>query len=114
MNDAPTGSVDITGTPRIVTQVLTATTGSLADIDGLGTLHYQWQHNTGAGFTNVGTDQSTYTLGAGDGNATVRVVVSYTDGHGTLETVASAATPRSAPMGRPAVSLSRERSPNTK
>jgi hypothetical protein len=47
-------------------QVLTANTSTLADADGLGTLHYQWQRDSGSGFVNVGTDQSTYTLTAAD------------------------------------------------
>ena len=56
-------------------------------LDGLGTLHYQWQRDSGTGFVNVGLDQATYTLGDADVGGTVRVVVSYTDGHGTAETV---------------------------
>jgi hypothetical protein len=39
--------VTITGTTT-ENQVLTADTSALADVDGLGTLHYQWQRNTGA------------------------------------------------------------------
>ncbi|MFZ0269061.1 M10 family metallopeptidase C-terminal domain-containing protein [Caulobacter sp.] len=91
VNDAPTGAVSITGT-KTENQVLTADTAALVDIDGLGTLHYQWQRNTGGGFVNVGTDQATYTLGDPDVGGTVRVVVSYTDQQGTAETVTSAAT----------------------
>jgi Ca2+-binding RTX toxin-like protein len=90
-NDLPTGGVGITGTAT-EDQVLTADTSTLSDSDGLGTLHYQWQHNVGAGFVNVGTDQVTYTLGDSDVGATVRVIVSYTDGQGFADTVTSAAT----------------------
>ena len=64
----------------------------MADADGLGTLHYQWQRDSGTGFGNVGRDQASYTLGDADVGATMRVMASYTDGHGTAETVTSAAT----------------------
>ena len=43
----------------------------------------------GSGFVNVGADQATYTLGDADVGAEVRVVVSYTDGQGTAESVTS-------------------------
>ncbi|WP_068956305.1 cadherin-like domain-containing protein [Pararhizobium polonicum] len=91
VNDVPTGGVSITGA-AIEDQVLTANTAALADSDGLGTLHYQWQRNTGSGYVNVGTDQATYTLGDADVGGTIRVVTSYTDQHGTAEAVTSAGT----------------------
>jgi Ca2+-binding RTX toxin-like protein len=91
INDAPTGGVSITGATT-ENQVLTANTSALADIDGLGTLHYQWQHNVGSGFVNVGSDQATYTLVDADVGGTVRVVVSYVDGQATAEAVTSSAT----------------------
>lgn len=90
VNDAPTGAVSITGVAT-EDQVLTAVS-TLADLDGLGTLHYQWQRDSGAGFVNVGADQATYALGDADVGGVVRVVVSYTDGQGSAESVASAAT----------------------
>jgi hypothetical protein len=90
-NDAPTGGVSVTGTAT-EDQVLTADTSTLADSDGLGTLHYQWQHNVGSGFVNVGADQTTYTLGDSDVGGLVRVVVSYTDGQGFANSVTSSAT----------------------
>ena len=89
-NDAPTGGVSITGT-QTENQVLTAVS-TLADSDGLGTLHYQWQRNTGSGFTNVGTDQATYTLGDADYASLIRVVVSYTDGQGFANSATSSST----------------------
>ncbi|MDQ0323457.1 hypothetical protein QO002_005663 [Pararhizobium capsulatum DSM 1112] len=91
INDAPTGGVSIAGTSN-VNQVLTANTAALADADGLGALHYQWQRDTGSGFVNVGTDQATYTLGDADVGGVVRVVTSYIDQNGTAEAVASAGT----------------------
>jgi Ca2+-binding RTX toxin-like protein len=88
-NDAPVGGVSITGTAT-EDQVLTADTSTLSDNDGTGTLHYQWQRDTGAGFVNVGADQATYTLGDADVGGVVRVIVSYTDGYGTVESAVSA------------------------
>jgi diphthamide synthase (EF-2-diphthine--ammonia ligase) len=108
VNDAPTGSVSITGTAT-EDQVLTAVS-TLADVDGLGTLHYQWQRDSGAGFVDAGAaDQSTYTLGEADVGGVVRVVVGYTDGQGTAETVTSSATAaianvNDAPTGGAAIS----------
>ncbi|HWU13825.1 MAG TPA: Ig-like domain-containing protein, partial [Caulobacter sp.] len=91
-NDAPTGGATITGTAT-EDQVLTADTSTLADPDGLGTLHYDWQRDTGSGFVSTGAaDQATYTLGDADVGGTVRVVVSYTDGQGFANSVTSSAT----------------------
>ena len=82
--------MSITGTAS-ENQVLTAVS-TLADVDGLGALHYQWQHDLGSGFVNVGLDQATYTLGDADVGGTVRAVASYTDGQGFAESATSAAT----------------------
>ena len=72
-NDAPTGSVTISGT---VTEgeVLTAETGTLADSDGLGDLSYQWQRSDGQGnFVDIAdATGQTYTLGDDDVGQTVR------------------------------------------
>jgi Ca2+-binding RTX toxin-like protein len=91
VNDAPAGAVTITGTAA-EDQVLTADTSILTDADGLGTPHHQWQRSNGASFDDVGLDQATYSLGDADVGATLRVVVSYTDGHGTAESITSATT----------------------
>ncbi|WP_287627159.1 MULTISPECIES: Ig-like domain-containing protein [unclassified Microcystis] len=92
INDAPTGSVTLTGTAT-EDQTLTAT-NTLADDDGLGTLNYQWQQSTdGTNWTNItNATNSTLTLSDAQIDQFVRVRVSYTDGHGTLETVNSSAT----------------------
>lgn len=86
INDNPTGSVNINGTPE-QGKTLTAS-NNIADIDGLGTLHYQWKSSG----SNVGSDSSSYLLKQSDVGNTITVVVSYTDGEGTLETVISPAT----------------------
>ena len=87
VNDAPTGSVTISGTAQ-ENQVLTAS-NTLADADGLGTISYQWQRDGG---DVAGATGTTYTLGDADVGHTINVVAKYTDGHGTAEAVASAAT----------------------
>ncbi|MBO9557897.1 MAG: M10 family metallopeptidase C-terminal domain-containing protein [Caulobacter sp.] len=101
VNDPHTGGASVTGAAN-VGQVLTANTSTLADADGLGALHYDWQRDTGSGFASIGAaDQATYTLVSGDLGATIRVVVSYTDGHGTAESATSAATSNVLPPNGP-------------
>jgi hypothetical protein len=91
INDAPTGSVTIAG-DATTSQVLTAS-NTLADADGLGSISYQWQRNSGSRFANIAAaTAATYTLGSSDLGSTVRVLAHYTDGRGTAESVASAAT----------------------
>jgi Ca2+-binding RTX toxin-like protein len=93
VNDAPTGVLLISDTTPDLGQVLTALTGGIADADGLGTFSFQWQQGSGASFTNiVGATAATFTPGAAQGNQQLRVIVRYTDGFGTLESVTSSAT----------------------
>ena len=89
VNDAPTGAVTITGAAiQNQTQTLTANS-TLADIDGMGTLNYQWQANG----VNVGTNASTLSLASQSlVGKKISVTVSYTDGFGTLESKSSNAT----------------------
>ena len=87
VNDLPTGTVTITGTP---TQGQALTAGSsLADIDGLGTIGYQWQ---AAGANITGGTSATFLLTEEQVGKIITVVAGYTDGGGTVESVASAAT----------------------
>ncbi|WP_052403014.1 choice-of-anchor L domain-containing protein [Muricoccus aerilatus] len=92
VNDAPNGGVTIAGSAQ-QGSVLTAG-NTLADADGLGSVAYQWQRDDGqGGFANIsGATAATYTLAEADVGHRVQVVASYTDGHGTQESVASAAT----------------------
>ena len=87
VNDAPTGSVTITGTPT-QGQTLTAS-NSLADADGLGTISYQWRAD---GVAIGGATGSTLVLGQSQVGKAITVTASYTDGQGTAESVTSAAT----------------------
>lgn len=87
VNDAPTGSVTFSGTPT-QGQILTAT-NSLADIDGLSAITYQWKAN---GDAIPGATASTFVLTEAQVGKTVTVTASYTDGHGTAESKASTAS----------------------
>jgi hypothetical protein len=91
VNDAPTGTVTITGTVA-KGQVLTAT-NTLADADGLGTISYQWYAN---GTAISGATASTLTLTTAQASQSISVTASYTDGFGAHESVASVNTLSSA------------------
>jgi|GEM_PF-2988732 len=84
-NHLPAGSVTIHGTPN-QGQTLTAA-NSLTDTDGLGGIFYQWQANG----NDIGVGK-TYLLTTQEVGKTVTVMASYTDGHGTVESVTSPAT----------------------
>jgi hypothetical protein len=104
VNDAPTGLPTITGTVT-EDQTLTANTAGIADADGLGAFGYQWLRN---GVAIGAATASTYTLGDADVGTQISVRVSYTDGHGTAETVTSAQTAavanvNDAPTGLPTI-----------
>ena len=87
INDAPTGSVTISGTPT-QGQVLTAA-NTLADPDGMGTITYQWKAD-GTGI--AGANTSTLTLTEAQVGKPITVTASYTDGFGTAETMTSSPT----------------------
>ena len=88
INTSATGSVAISGTAR-QGEDLVADASGLSDADGLGDLSYQWLRD-GAAIT--GATSSSYTLAQADVGAAVSVMVSYTDGEGTAESVTSAAS----------------------
>ena len=87
VNDAPTGSVTISGTPT-QGQTLTAA-NTLADADGLGTITNQWKR---AGSSISGATSTSYELVQADVGSAISVTASYTDGGGTAESVTSTAT----------------------
>ena len=86
VNDVPTGTVIINDTTPEQYQLLTAS-NTLADLDGLGTITYQWKTGT----TVLGTGD-TYTVTANEVGKTIAVTASYTDGLGNLESVSSEPT----------------------
>ena len=92
VNDAPTGKVTVAGTAQQGSPL--TTTQTLADADGLGTFGYRWQSSTnGSAWTDItGATKSSFTPGEAQVGQQLRVLVGWTDGHGTSETVASAAT----------------------
>lgn len=92
VNDAPTGSVLISGT--VQPNSLLSASDSLADADGLGAFGYQWQSSTNGQTWNdiAGATGSSFAPGTAQVGLRLRVVVSYVDGHGTSESVPSAAT----------------------
>jgi len=87
VNDAPTGSVVISGTAK-QGQVLTAT-NTLNDLDGMGTVSYQWLAN---GTAISSATSSSYTLSAAEVGKTISVIARYVDLFGTTEQVSSPAT----------------------
>ena len=87
-NDAPTGSVLIDGA-AINGKTLTAT-NTLKDVDGLGTITYQWYSGDNA--ISGATGDTFLVSNAQEGQA-ISVKASYTDTHGTSESVSSGATP---------------------
>jgi len=87
VNDAPTGSVAITGTST-QGQTLNAS-NTLVDADGLGTISYQWQAD---GAVIGGATANSYTLTQAEVGKAITVTASYTDSMGTPESVTSQAT----------------------
>ncbi|PXW90755.1 putative Ig domain-containing protein [Nitrosomonas sp. Nm84] len=88
VNDNPTGAVTIDGTAQ-ENAILTADTSTIGDNDGLGTFSYQWLRDNTAIDGAIG---ATYTLGNIDVGKKISVEVSYTDGHGSAESLTSAQT----------------------
>jgi trimeric autotransporter adhesin len=87
VNDVSTGTVTISGIAA-QTQTLTAS-HTLADVDGLGAITYQWK---AAGVNIAGATASTLVLGSTHVGKAITVSASFTDGGGTAESKTSAAT----------------------
>ena len=92
VNDTPTGAVTVGGTAA-QDQTLTAA-NTLADLDGLGAIDYQWQSSADGTHWNTifGATANSLTLGEAQVGQQVRVAATYIDGHGTFESRLSAAT----------------------
>ena len=88
VNDTPTGAVSINAT-AVQGGTLTANTAAIADLDGLGSLQYQWLRD---GAAVIGATSSSYGLVQADVGKTIRVRVSYADGGGTNESLLSNTT----------------------
>ena len=87
VNTAVSGNVEITGTTDEY-QTLRAN-NSLSDVDGLGTLNYQWFANNSE---ISGAHNAFYTLTQADVGKSISVKTSYTDLQGTHESITSADT----------------------
>lgn len=96
---AATGSTSLASTFAISgiamkNQTLTVNSSSISDADGLGAFTYHWK-KTISGVTsdiNVPTTQSSLPLTNAEVGAQISVVVTYTDGGGTLETLTTLPT----------------------
>ena len=118
VNDAPSGTVIIDGTPT-VGETLTANTSGISDADGPASLTFTYQWNTHASGTDTaisGETAATYLLTADDLGDQITVSVEYTDAgsedEGPLTSaptaaVAAASTPNTPPTisGTPATSV---------
>jgi len=83
------GSVTITGN-KIVGQTLTA---SVIDINGVPVdIIYQWIRVDGETETNIGLNESNYTIVNGDTDKTIKINAQYTDNNGYIENITSEAT----------------------
>ncbi|SDC88071.1 beta strand repeat-containing protein [Ruegeria marina] len=91
VNDAPSGAPFVDGS-ALVGETLTVFGGTIEDIDGLGAFSFQWFRN---GVAINGADGQSYTLTIADAGTQISARISYTDGHGTPESLTS--TPLSVP-----------------
>jgi len=88
-NDAPTGSLIISGTAA-EGETLTLDTSSIADVDGVvGAFSYVWMKD---GAVLAGETGSTYTLTQADVGSVFSASVSYVDGLGVTETISAEVT----------------------
>ena len=88
INDLPTGAVTLSGSAALGVALSVVTT-TLADLDGLGMLNYQWLRD---GTPIEGATAVSYTPGTPDAGTAIAATVSYTDGQGTFEALTSAAS----------------------
>ena len=115
VNDPPSGTVTIAGTP-VRGQNLTANTFAIEDVEGPNVLPFTYQWNRDDGTTTEAISGATsviYTLTEDDVGAQITVSVEYTDAEGTAEgpltsaptaAVTAASTPNNPPTGLPIIS----------
>ncbi len=91
-NQSPTGGIILSGDVKV--GALLSVAHDLEDPDGLGEISYQWQSSgDGGDWADIaGATDSQFEPGAAQLGLALRVVASYTDGWGTPESVASAAS----------------------
>ena len=96
-NNPPTGAPVLNQALPQENEAVTAASGNLADPDGLTgvVFNFQWQQGPlgGASFTNIaGATAATFTPRQAQVGQVLRVIASFTDNGGTLESVPSVAT----------------------
>ena len=89
-NIPPTGRPNVTGRPQ-VNETLTADTSDIADQDGLDSVTWAYQWQSGGADVALATN-STYTPGPTDLGNTITVKVSFTDDQSNSESLASKPT----------------------
>ena len=91
-NQSPTGGITLSGDVKV--GALLSVAHDLKDPDGLGEISYQWQSSGGGNdWADIaGATASQFEPGTAQVGLTLRVVATYTDGWGTPESVASAAS----------------------
>ena len=89
VNDVPTGSLTITPSTPSQGQTLSIATNSIADVDGLGVIAWQWKSN---GSNINGATGTTYVLTQGEVGKTITLTASYQDVLGANEIVVSNTT----------------------
>ena len=100
-NRPATGAPTIAGAAQ-AGETLTASTGGIADADGLtgAVFAYQWIASDGGGDADIaGATGSSYTLGDSDVGRAIKVRVAFTDDRGHAESLTSA--PTAAVLPRP-------------
>lgn len=85
-NNSPTGNAIVNG-DLLQGAELIADVSSVSDVDGLGTFSYQWLRG---GINISGASSSSYLLTQDDVGKKIQLLVSYTDGTGTQESILSA------------------------
>jgi Ca2+-binding RTX toxin-like protein len=96
-NNPPTGAPVLSQALPQENEAITAARGTLADVDGLTgvVFNFQWQQGPvgGAAFTNIaGATAATFTPTQAQVGQVLRAIASFSDDGGTLESVPSAAT----------------------
>jgi hypothetical protein len=105
-NEPPGGTVSISDTTPTEGEQLTASQ-AITDADGVNesTIEYAWQANEGDGAWTTVALGSTFTPSNEEVGSTLRVVATYSDGDGVLESLASAATQPVANVNQPATGV---------
>jgi len=88
VNDKPVGLPMVTG-KLVEGEILTANASKITDADGVGSFSYVWQVSSDKlTWSDVATG-ATFQLNGNSAKQFVQLVVNYTDGNGTLESVKS-------------------------